>query len=115
MTLRLLTLLGILAFTAACAPKRASTGKAPEREDTYVVVDNLQTEIFTIYVTDGARRVRIGTAAPLKKTRMLVPRGIIFPAVMLQFLAEPQGNAPAPISEKIAVSPGDEIGISIGP
>lgn len=115
MTPRLLALLGILALMTACTPKQAATGKASERDDTYVVVNNLQTEIFTIYVTDGARRVRLGTAPPLKKTRMLIPHGIIFPAVMLQFLAQPQGNAPAPVSEKIAVSPGDEIGISIGP
>ncbi|HEU4586338.1 MAG TPA: hypothetical protein VFR95_11340 [Gemmatimonadaceae bacterium] len=112
---RLVVLVCILALAVACSPKRAGGGGAPERVDTYVVVNNLQTELYTIYVTDGSRRVRVGTATPLRKTRMRVPPGMIFPAVQLQFLAQPQGNAPAPISELIAVSPGDEIGISIGP
>jgi hypothetical protein len=112
---RLVVLLCFLALAVACTPKRAGSGGAPEREDTYVVVNNLQPEMFTIYVTDGSRRVRVGTAPPLKKTRMRIPPSMIFPAVQLQFLAQPQGNAPAPISELIAVSPGDEIGISIGP
>jgi hypothetical protein len=116
MTLRLLALIGVLALSTACTPKQVSGGSAPGRDvKTYVVVNNLQTEIFTIYVTDGARRIRLGSASPLKKTRMLIPSGIIFPAQLLQFLAQPQGNAPAPISERIAVTPGDEIGISIGP
>ena len=115
MTPRLVGLVCIFALAVACAPKHAGGGGALEREDTYVVVNNLQTELFTIYVTDGSRRVRVGTAPPLKKTRMRIPPSMIFPAVQLQFLAQPQGNAPAPISELIAVSPGDEIGISIGP
>ncbi len=105
----------ILALGAACTPKRAAGGKGLQQADTYVVVNNLQTEPFTIYATDGSRRVRLGSAPPLRKTRMLIPRTMIFPAVQIQFLAQPQGNAPAPISEQIAVSPGDEIGISIGP
>ena len=115
MRLPLFALLCALALTVACTPKQASGGNTPQRENTYVVVNNLQTELFTIYVTDGSRRVRLGTAPPLRKTRLLIPRTVIFPAVQLQFLAQPQGNAPAPISEQIAVSPGDEIGINIGP
>jgi hypothetical protein len=115
MRARLAVLGCILALVVACTPKGAGGGGAVERQDTYVVVNNLQTEQFTIYVTDGARRVRVGTATPLRKTRMRIPPSMIFPAVQLQFLAQPQGNAPAPISELIAVSPGDEIGISIGP
>ncbi len=105
----------LLALVMACTPKRAAGGKALEQADTYVVVNNLQTEPFTIYATDGSRRVRLGSAPPLRKTRMLIPRTMIFPAVRLQFLAQPQGNAPAPVSEPLAVSAGDEIGISIGP
>jgi hypothetical protein len=112
---RSVALICVLVLAVACTPKRAGSGDAPGRVDTYLVVNNLQTEMFTIYVTDGSRRLRVGSAAPLRKTRMLIPRSIIFPAVQLQFLAQPQGNAPAPISELIAVSPGDEIGISIGP
>ena len=108
-------MVGALLLPAACTHQRATSGPAPGSEATYVEVDNLQPEIFTIYVTDGARRVRLGTAPPLKKTRLAIPRAVIFPAVQLQFLAQPQGNAPAPISELIAVSPGDVIGISIGP
>lgn len=104
-----------LTLSAACTHQRASSGPARESDKTYLVVDNLQTQIFTIYVTDGARRVRLGTAPPLKKTRLAIPRAVVFPAVQLQFLAQPQGTAPAPISEMIAVSPGDEIGIQIGP
>lgn len=99
----------------ACSQKRAGSAPAPESEKTYVVVDNQQTETFTIYVTDGARRVRLGTAAPLGKTRLLIPSGVIFPAGQLQFLARPQGSDPSPISERISVSPGDVVGVTIVP
>lgn len=109
-------LLATLVFSAACTHQRAgSASAAAGQEDTYLVVDNLQTQSFTIYVTDGARRVRLGTAPPLRKTRMAIPRAVIFPAVQLQFLAQPQGNDPSPVSEQIAVSPGDVIGVQIGP
>lgn len=115
MSYRLAALICIVALAAACTPKHAGGRAASGTVDTYLVVNNLQTEIFTIYVTDGSRRVRVGTATPLRKTRMRIPPSVIFPAVQLQFLAQPQGNAPAPISEMITVTPGDEIGITIGP
>lgn len=115
MRLLALGLLSALVASSACTNTSKTGETAPNTVATYLDVDNLQPQTFTIYVTDGARRVRLGTAPPLRKTRLTIPRSVIFPAVQLQFLAQPQGTAPAPISELIAVSPGDIIGISIGP
>ncbi|MDQ3244628.1 MAG: hypothetical protein M3Q09_12945 [Gemmatimonadota bacterium] len=105
---------GLCVLAAACASagQRAEGGK---REATTVMVDNMALLDMNIYVVRGGQRVRLGTATGLSKTVMTIPRGIVFGATPLQFLADPIGAGRLPITETITVTEGDEVGLRIPP
>lgn len=48
MSPRLAALICIVALAAACAPRAAGSSNALDMPDPYAVVNNLQTELFTI-------------------------------------------------------------------
>lgn len=109
-----LGMLGVLALVCACARNPKPAKASPANATTYLEVQNTETEQFTVYVSDGASTLRMGNALPLRTTRLVVPRSMIFPAVSLRFIASPV-NGGAGITEEIAVSPGDVVRIRIGP
>jgi hypothetical protein len=103
----------MMALTACASHNRQAAAADASRAQTYLTVDNTLPETFQMYVTDGVRRLRIGTATPLRKTRMLIPASVIFPAVSLEFLAQPMSNSGRGISERITVSPGENVGLRL--
>ena len=108
--------LGLIAVLvlAACASRNQQAAAADaSKAQTYLTVDNTLPETFQMYVTDGVRRLRMGAAMPLRQTRMLIPRSVIFPAVSLEFLAQPMSNSGPAISERITVNPGENVGLRL--
>jgi len=101
--------LSMIAAGCASANKQAAAGNNASKADTYLTVDNTLPESFQMYVTDGVRRLRMGTVMPLRKTRLVIPPSVIFPAVSLEFLAQPMSNSGPAISERITVSPGENV------
>ena len=114
MNVRRTVVLALCVIAAACASagQRAETAKG---EDTTVLVDNMQVLDMNIYLVRGGQRVRLGTATGLSKTVLKIPRGIVFGATALQFIADPIGGARLPITETITVVEGDEVGLRIPP
>lgn len=106
-----LTLLAALAATSACASARRSEARDDER--TYLTVRNDNYLDHTIYLLNGSERVRLGTARGLATTRFLIPTHYVFGPTSLQFLADPIGSRVTPISERVNVSPGDEVQLII--
>jgi len=95
---------------AACASHNQQAAAADaHKAQTYLTVDNTLPESFQMYVTDGVRRLRMGTVMPLRKTRLVIPPSVIFPAVSLEFLAQPMSNSGPAISERLTVSPGENV------
>ncbi|MGH7625419.1 MAG: hypothetical protein ACREOJ_08880 [Gemmatimonadaceae bacterium] len=97
----------------ASANKQPAAGENASKADTYLTVDNTLPETFQMYVTDGVRKLRMGTAMPLRQTRMRIPSSVIFPAVSLEFLAQPMDNSGPAISERITVNPGENVGLKL--
>lgn len=104
------TLVSLMAV-AGCASgnQRPTTDASGSKAQTYLTVDNTLPESFQMYVTDGVRRLRMGTVMPLRKTRLVIPPSVIFPAVSLEFLAQPMSNSGPAISERLTVSPGENV------
>ena len=98
----------------ACASK-GTTGSLDKPLPTTVVVDNQGVLDMTIYILRGAQRIRLGIAGGLTKTRLTIPSSAVYGSVTLRFLADPIGGSRSPVSEEIAISEGDEIGLRIPP
>lgn len=108
-------LIGLVAVTvASCGGKRAETTVDPDLPTT-VLVDNQAFPDMTIYVYEGARRVRLGIAGGLSKTRFTIPKYLVRNLTSIRFQADPIGSNRAPFSDSIQVSPGDEITLRIPP
>lgn len=96
----------------ACGARR---GPAPEVVRTTLTVRNDNYLDHNIYLIVGTDRIRIGTARGLTTTRFTIPRQYLFGVSVLQFLADPIGGRANSISERISVSPGDEVELVIRP
>lgn len=97
--------------TSACASARRSEVREDER--TFLTVRNDNYLDHTIYLLNGSERVRLGTARGLATTRFLIPAQYVFGPSSMQFLADPIGSRVTPISERVNVSPGDEVQLII--
>ncbi len=95
-----------LVFATACLFR----GSPPvDRPRTTLLVRNDNYLDYNIYLLYSAERVRLGTARGLSTTRFTIPRQYVFGITSLQFLADPIGGQISPVSERVNVSPGDEI------
>jgi hypothetical protein len=109
-TMHLMTAIGMSLALAGCGPKRAAT---VSQERTVLVVRNDSYLDHNVYLLNGSQRVRMGTARGLSTTRFTIPANFVFGVTMLQFLADPIGGTVTPISERVNVSPGDEVHLQI--
>ena len=113
-TLHLTVLLGLSLALAGCASRRSTTDTNPAtQEETSLVVRNDSYLDHNIYLLQGLQRIRMGTARGLASTRLTIPRQYVFGVSALQFLADPIGGNVTPVSERINVSPGDEVHLVI--
>lgn len=108
-------ILGALLVAAAVGCASAPRNEADElaRRST-VTVDNQSFSDMTVYVTRG-QRVRLGTAQGKAKTVFTIPRSLVGGTSTLRFIADPIGSSRQSVSEEIAVSEGDEVGLMIPP
>lgn len=113
--IRRIVILAGCALLAGCASSGTGGNAAEQREPTIVIVDNQALLDMTVYALRGVQRIRLGTATGLSKTRFTIPRGIIFGATPLRFLADPIGGNRTPVSEEITVSEGEEVVLTIPP
>ncbi|MBM4185996.1 MAG: hypothetical protein FJ206_01665 [Gemmatimonadetes bacterium] len=102
------------AVTLGCGRNRVETAVDPDAP-TVLVVDNQAFPDMTIYVVEGARRVRLGLAGGLSQTKFTLPKYLVRSLTSVRFQADPIGSARAPISDEITVSPGDEVTLRIPP
>jgi hypothetical protein len=104
-------LFGLSLTLFSCASRRSAT--ADSRDETVLVVQNDSYLDHNIYLLQGLQRVRIGTARGLARSRFVIPQQYVFGVSALQFLADPIGGRVTPVSERINVSPGDEVHLQI--
>lgn len=101
---------------AACSTHRADdSSPTPANATTTVEVDNRDFLDMTIYVLDGAQRVRLGTASGHKTTMLTIPSYLIRGPEPLRFLCDPIGSSHAPVSDELVVHPGDTVSLIIPP
>ena len=112
-TLHLTVLLGLSLALAGCASRRSAPTNTTTQEETLLVVKNDSYLDHNIYLLQGLQRIRMGTARGLATTRLTIPRQYVFGVSALQFLADPIGGNVTPGSERINVSPGDEVQLVI--
>ena len=111
-SMHLMVLLGLSVALTGCASRRSTSTNTAE-EQTILVVRNDSYLDHNIYLLQGSQRVRMGTARGLATTRFTIPRQYVFGVSVLQFLADPIGGNVTPVSERINVSPGDEVHLQI--
>jgi hypothetical protein len=107
--------LSALALTAlACGRRGVETDVDPDAPTT-VLVDNQSFPDMNIYVIEGSRRVRLGTAGGHSQTRFVIPKYLVRTLASLRFQADPIGGRASPYSQEITVSPGDQLTLRIPP
>lgn len=109
--IHLSVLLGLSIALTGCASRRGPSSTPDEQ--TILVVRNDSYLDHNIYLLNGSQRVRMGTARGLATSRFTIPRQYVFGVSVLQFLADPIGGNVTPVSERINVSPGDEVHLVI--
>jgi hypothetical protein len=113
-TVRWAAILLVAMAAVSCARRGPETDVDPDAPTT-VVVDNQAFLDMTIYVYEGARRVRLGIAGGHSETRFTVPKYLVRNLTQLRFQGDPIGGRATPFSDQIQVSPGDEIVLRIPP
>ncbi len=97
----------------ACGTAKKKTA-VDERPKTTVRVDNRNWLDMTIYVLKGEQRVRLGQVTGLSAQTFTIP-DFVLGALTVRFLADPVGGRGNPVSQEIAIQPGDHIELTIQP
>lgn len=105
----------LVAIAAAACARRGPVADVDPEAPTTVLVDNQAFPDMTIFVYEGARRVRLGIAGGHSQTRFTIPKYLVRSLTTLQFQADPIGGSVTPFSDRIQVSPGDELVLRIPP
>lgn len=111
---RLVMAVGLAVSLAACA-HHAPAGGNESQPDAYVTVDNQSFSDMDIYVLSGGQRIRLGSAIGERTTKMKIPGYVLGGAQQVRFLARPIAGNRLPVTEEIAVQPGDEVTLTIPP
>ena len=103
---------GLALSFAACATNKYSQQQQSQAPTTLVVRNDNFLE-HNVYLLYGGERIRIGTARSNMTTKFVIPPQYVFGVTSLQFLLDPIGSRAMPVTDKVAVSPGDEVDITI--
>src|SRR5690242_3524322 len=109
--LRRLALVSFAIVLAACATNR----RGPEAPARYVMVNNQAFADMNVYVIEGARRARLGTAVGNSTTKFRLPPNMSFGVRTLRFQCVPIGGSRAAVSQDITTGPEDTITLTIPP
>jgi hypothetical protein len=97
----------------ACASNKYQV--AGDQPQTTLNVRNDNYLEHNIYLLYGGQRIRLGVARSNTTTKLIIPSQYVFGASTIQFLADPIGATATPVSDRITVSPGDEVQLVIPP
>jgi hypothetical protein len=111
---RLLATAVVVGVAAGCGRNRVRTEIDPDAP-TVLLVDNQAFWDMTIYVIEGARRVRLGLATGHAQTKFPLPKYLVRSITSIRFMADPIGSNRTPVSDQITVTPGDEVTLRIPP
>lgn len=100
---------------AACSSATQQSGPRTQEPRTTVLVENQSFADMAVYVLEQTRRVRLGNVTGLSSREFTIPERLIFGISTLRFQTDPIGSSQAPISQEIAVSPGDRLRLIIPP
>ena len=114
------TIVRIFALAAMCVTlavcsrnPRPSSGNSHER--TTLRVENQGFPDMTIYALQGGQRIRLGLATGNTTSVFTIPNYLLGAGNTIRFLADPVGSTRAPVSDEIAVHPGDQVTLTIPP
>jgi len=110
----LLISISALVLLAGCGPRRPGSVATPER--TVIEVDNRAFTDMTVYVIEGvgARR-RLGLANGASTTSFTIPASLVGNGRELTFLVDPIGSDRTALSNRIFVTPGQRVTLTIPP
>jgi hypothetical protein len=106
-----LAAIAVLSAAAACAEtiQEAEDPGMAAGNAVFVRVENNHSLDMSVYaVTNGDLRVRLGTVTGFSTARFRIPEGV-GGAADLRLLADPIGSISGLLTDRILVSPGDEI------
>jgi hypothetical protein len=104
----------LLATGVACAGR--SAGPAPDpSESARVQVQNQSFSDMVVYAVSGGQRIRLGLATGNSTKEFPVPQHLVRAGGTIRFLADPVGSNRTPVSEEMAVQPGDVVSLTIPP
>jgi len=78
-------------------------------------VENRGFADMVVYAISGAQRIRLGIATGNSTRAFTIPNILLRGAAPLRFLADPIGGSRSPVSEEMAVQPGDIVTLTIPP
>lgn len=108
---RILFLLALV-VAAGCATKSGGRFEPPE---TQVVVQNQAWMDMTVYVLDGARRVRLGLVGANGTSTFRIPDTVVGLGRPLRFQVDPVGSSNLASSFEINVRQGETVRLTIPP
>jgi hypothetical protein len=102
-----------MALVVCSRTPRPSSGNAQEK--TTLRVENQGFSDMTIYALQGGQRIRIGLAVGNSTSVFNIPDYLLGAGNTIRFLADPVGSTRTPVSDEIAVHPGDRVTLTIPP
>ena len=112
-TMHLVLAAGLTLSVVGCASKGTANTSSEDQQVTTLVVKNDSYLDHNMYLIQGSQRIRLGTARGLSTTKFVIPSQYVFGVSSLQFLADPIGGTVTPVSERINVTKGDEVQLTI--
>lgn len=98
----------VLCGIAACRTGRGDPPDTPTPPTT-VSVENRGFYDMNVYAIQAGRRVRLGMAPGHQTTVLTIPNDMVIGSTDMQFLFHPIGPNDEPVTETIAVFPGDQV------
>jgi len=111
--LRFVALMMVLAALVACSSRRQSGPEVGNPVRTTVRVENRNFQDMTVYVLNGAQRLRLGTVNGMGTRTFTIPSRVVFGITNLRFEVDPLGGSRSAPSWDIGVSPGDQVHLII--
>lgn len=96
---------------SACATHHATGASEPER--VAVTVKNTNWMDMDVFAVRGTTRARVGSVTGLTTATFRVPANFS-PDGVLQFMVDPIGGDAAYVTDKMVVSPGQRVELTIG-
>ena len=101
---------GLMMGAGGCVTHQASTAAQPER--VAITVKNTNWMDMDVFAVRGGTRARVGSVTGLTTATFRVPANFA-PDGVLQFMVDPVGGEATFVTDKIVVSPGQHVELTI--